>query len=69
MSIEEIAAKGVLGLQEQAPSFKLDIVDPVVNIDPVVDVVPLSDEEDDDLLAAREAATKRSGNARSHPKP
>ena len=49
MSIEEIAAKGVLGLQEQAPSFKLAIIDPVDAMDPVVDVVPLlgSDEEED----------------------
>ena len=48
MSIEEIAAKGVLGLQEQSPKFKLDI-DPMSDIDPIVDIdaVPLPDEEDD----------------------
>ena len=47
MSIEEIAAKGILGLKERAPTFKLDI-DPVVDVNPIVDVVPLSDEEDDE---------------------
>ena len=51
MSIEEIAAKGVLGHQERAPSFKLDI-DPIVDVNPIiVDVAPLSDEEDDEEKA------------------